>query len=120
MRTPAEARARDNYYASNKGRHNRRTWDASYRDKIKIYALTLCGDGCLKCCWSGCDITDPDMLSIDHVYNDGKLNRRETGNTLYRKIKREGNLDGRFQTLCHNHQWKKELLRRRSLMQIPF
>jgi hypothetical protein len=61
-------------------------------------------------------VTDVDMLSLDHVHNDGsaarKKNRNDAGVNLYRRLKVAGFPEG-FQTLCHNHQWKKEMMRRR-------
>jgi hypothetical protein len=60
------------------------------------------------------------MLSLDHVNNDGSKDRkRGTGNNLYLSVEREKYPDG-FQTLCHNHQWKKEIMRRRELRAQKF
>ena len=72
----------------------------------------------LQCSWPECDVTDVDMLSLDHVRNDGNIERKidrnnGAGCNLYRRLKVAGFPDG-FQTLCHNHQWKKEILRRRA------
>jgi hypothetical protein len=70
----------------------------------------------LKCCWDGCEVCDPDMLSLDHIDNTGNEDRKKTGLsgiTLYYKLIKQGFPQG-FQTLCHNHQWKKEILRRRA------
>jgi hypothetical protein len=88
-------------------------------EKRKIRVLTHYGKGGrLLCCWRGCVVCDPDMLSIDHVNNDGYKDRsiRGTGGRLYRALEKEGYPEG-FQTLCYNHQWKKETLRRRSVRQ---
>jgi hypothetical protein len=55
------------------------------------------------------------MLSLDHVNNDGAKDRvgnLKGGYAFYRWLKTHG-FPGEFQTLCHNHQWKKELMRRR-------
>jgi hypothetical protein len=71
--------------------------------------------GTLGCCWEGCSIVDPDMLTLDHINNDGNVTRKGSykgGVSFYAKVKRDGFPEG-FQTLCHNHQWKKEILRRR-------
>ncbi len=60
---------------------------------------------------------DVGRLKIDHVDNTGaqerKKDRTHAGMTLYAILKRTGFPEG-FQTLCHNHQWKKEILRRRA------
>jgi len=67
-----------------------------------------------QCCWEGCEVLDLDMLSLDHVNNDGAKDRniRGSGHMLYASVEKEGFPEG-FQTLCHNHQWKKEITRRR-------
>jgi hypothetical protein len=72
--------------------------------------------GKVQCCWKNCTVCDPDMLSIDHINNDGAKDRdtRRTGNSLYLSLEKDKYPKG-FQTLCHNHQWKKEILRRKSL-----
>lgn len=86
------------------------------KDKRKIEVLShYSTNGKLRCSWRGCDVSDIDMLSLDHKNNDGAKERRSgydgCGDGLYRKVKREGYPNG-FQTLCHNHQWKKEIRRR--------
>ncbi len=84
--------------------------------KLKTEVLTYYGkSGKLKCCWRKCHIIDIDCLTIDHVKNDGqkhrKYGRRLTGRTLYRFLRLQKYPVG-FQTLCANHQIKKEILRR--------
>jgi hypothetical protein len=69
-------------------------------------------DGKLRCVWEDCLVDDIDMLSLDHKENNGTAERKKYGSGLYlylRKTFPEG-----YQTLCHNHQWKKEIVRRRS------
>jgi hypothetical protein len=92
---------------------------------IKTEVLTHYGkNGELKCCWQDCEVTDIDMLSLDHINNDGASHRRDAvtgkrenpfqGSSFYRLVRKQGYPEG-LQTLCHNHQWKKEILRRRTL-----
>ena len=72
-------------------------------------------NGECKCSWEGCVVCDLDMLSLDHINNDGaeeRRNGRGSGRGLYTKLKKAGFPEG-FQTLCQNHQWKKENVRRR-------
>lgn len=71
----------------------------------------------LGCCWDGCDVVDIDMLSLDHVNNDGAEHRKllsgqrsAAGTETYRWVERNGFPPG-FQTLCFNHQMKKQLQR---------
>lgn len=53
------------------------------------------------------------MLSLDHVHNNGADHRRGSGCNfgiiLYRKLRRAGYPLG-YQTMCFNHQWKKQLM----------
>lgn len=88
-----------------------------FNEQRKIRVLSYYGrNGTLQCCGENCVVCDPDMLSIDHIENDGAKDRktRGTGNSLYLALEKEGYPAG-FQTLCHNHQWKKEILRRKEL-----
>lgn len=81
----------------------------------KLFALTHYGpNGSLGCCFPECSVTDLDMLSLDHVNDDGASHRREmsAGNPIYRWVEETGFPEG-FQTLCYNHQMKKEIQRRR-------
>ena len=94
---------------------------ALHRQRLKRDVLTHYGkNGRLCCCWNGCDVIDIDMLSIDHVNNDGNHRRtgyKGSGWPLYSVLKRTGYPEG-FQTLCHNHQFKKELLRKREAAKL--
>ena len=84
------------------------------RTEAKNKVLALYGpNGEIRCSWEGCDVTDPDMLSLDHVNNDGKDRRKNGeggGNSLYRQALKK-HIDG-LQTLCANHNLKKEIMRR--------
>jgi hypothetical protein len=99
-----------------KNKNKIQQWNAKYNYGIKDKVLAFYGpSGKMKCCWIGCKVCDKDMLSLDHIDNTGSADRkiRGTGVNLYRKLIREGFPKG-FQTLCHNHQWKKELMFRRN------
>ena len=94
-----------------------RAWNA----QIKLECLTHYGpDSILQCSSLECEVCDIDMLTLDHINNDGAKDRQEgrnsTGVRLYWVLKSEGYPSG-FATLCCNHQSKKELLRRRLLAQ---
>jgi hypothetical protein len=52
------------------------------------------------------------MLTIDHEKNDGAEERKKYGSSLYLYLRK--NFPDGYQTLCHNHQWKKEIMRRRT------
>jgi hypothetical protein len=77
----------------------------------------------LKCCWKGCPIADIDMLSLDHINNDGAKHREKLtngknkrhgggGRSAYRDVEKRGFPPG-FQTLCFNHQMKKQFMLRK-------
>ena len=86
--------------------------------EIKLEVLSHYGPKGKPCCsWKGCDINDIDLLSLDHIENGGAKDRNSGKNpggiNGYWIVKRKGYPEG-YQTLCHNHQWKKEILRRRA------
>ena len=63
-----------------------------------------------------CRVRDLDMLSIDHIHNDGNAERDAIGNDgIYQKIlslpPEEARLD--YQILCRNHNWKKYIMQKR-------
>lgn len=88
------------------------------RQTLKAEVLAHYGKrGKLQCSWRRCRIVDIDMLSLDHVNDNGAEHRRTMrgwGRDLYAFVKRENYPPG-FQTLCMNHQLKKELVRKRVL-----
>ena len=95
-----------------------RKWMREHNEKVKLKILTHYGKGGnLMCCWRNCTISDIDMLSLDHVLDNGAEERRsglKGGQHLYARLLRE-NFPNGFQTLCFNHQFKKDLPRRRRL-----
>ena len=66
-------------------------------------------------------MTDIDMLTLDHINNNGGVDARHavsrsrtnTSTGMYTKARKQGFPDG-LQTLCANHQLKKETLRARA------
>lgn len=99
-----------------RNRKNNPGTQQKYVLRIKAEVLGHYGPGGrAECSWKGCTVDDIDMLSLDHVDNDGAKDRKLRGSggiRIYLRVKREG-YPGGYQTLCHNHQWKKEILRRR-------
>lgn len=68
-----------------------------------------------KCMWAdGCVITDPDMLAVGHVNDDGAKDRkgRYSNGGIYRKIIQLG-FPPEYQLLCANHNLKKQILKYR-------
>jgi hypothetical protein len=99
--------------------HARGSNGSEYRVRVKIEVLSHYGPaGKLQCAWPDCTVTDIDMLSLDHVLDDGAQERKNGhrgggGIATYQRVRKAEFPDG-YQTLCHNHQWKKELMRRRA------
>lgn len=56
------------------------------------------------CKW--CGITDPLVLNVDHINNDGYLHRRHSGFNVYGWVKKNNYPPG-FQILCRNCNWAK-------------
>jgi hypothetical protein len=56
-----------------------------------------------KCqCPGGCDVDEPDFLSLDHIFNDGAQHRKQIrrGN-IYRELKGLGWPKDRYRLLCY-------------------
>ena len=61
------------------------------------YSCTYCGEN------------DKDVLTIDHINDDGNVHRKElngSAHTIYQWLKDNDYPEG-FQVLCRNHNWKK-------------
>jgi hypothetical protein len=58
------------------------------------------------CAWPDCGVTDRDLLTLDHVNNDGA---KERIRDIYSRVIAHG-FPAAFQILCWNHQWKKRML----------
>ena len=91
------------------------------RQKLKVEVLTYYSPNkVLKCSWIGCEVTDIDMLSLDHINNDGCEQRRSRdayGTNFYSIVIKEKPKD--LQTLCMNHQFKKRAMRPASTQGRP-
>lgn len=100
-----------------KCRENRRRWCAGFKKTVFDYY------GC-KCQWSsGCDVTDPDMLQIDHINGDGYKHRKEIGGggiRMYQWLIRN-NFPPGFRLLCANHNWKyrANMVRAKEAARLP-
>lgn len=97
-------------YSKNRSKELKRMRER--RAALKLEVLThYSPNETLGCSWEGCSITDVDMLSLDHIQNDGAKDRKDNpgpSTSTYFKVKQKGFPLG-LQTLCWNHQWKKEL-----------
>ncbi len=75
----------------------------------KASAFNSYGGKCVKCGYS-----DFDALCIDHVFDDGKLERRKIGKgaDMYRHLKKLGYPQDRYQLLCFSCNMVKEKRKR--------
>lgn len=93
--------------------------DQRNRNAVRVASIKLevlshySPNGVLGCSWETCKVCDIDMLTLDHVNNDGAALRKVhgAGGATYYYVKQHGYPEG-YQTLCWNHQWKKEILHR--------
>jgi hypothetical protein len=98
-----------------KERHDNITRNAKY----KLDVLTHYGSGgSLKCCGEGCEVSDIDMLTLDHINDDGckhldSFGNRYAGVALYLWALRN-EYPSILQTLCANHQLKKAIVKLRN------
>src|SRR5271157_2659886 len=88
-----------------------------WKEALKVEVFTHYGDGRLCCLWEGCTVDDPDMLTLDHIKDNGAEHRRKMGTAsagtgFYSKLRKAGFPQG-YQTLCWNHQWKKQIAKKR-------
>jgi len=82
-----------------------------YTEKIKRLAVERLGGKCCKC-----GIADIDVLCIDHINNDGHIERKQgiKGLMLQLEVTRISNVESRYQLLCANCNLKKEIARRKA------
>lgn len=90
---------------SNKGKEYMREYHAQYKSKYKQIVYEHYGWKC-NCCSETLDT----MLTVDHVNNDGYLDRKLniSGGRFYKKIVDE-NLPNTYQILCMNCNWSKRI-----------
>lgn len=82
-----------------------RTLNQSYKLKVMSHYGK---NGAAQCCWDGCTVNDLDMLTLDHINDNGKEDRARglVGARLQKYLIRNNFPEG-FQTLCANHNLKK-------------
>jgi hypothetical protein len=92
---------------------NRSVYDRMIRDKILILT-NYSPNKILGCSWPDCKVKDMDMLVLDHMNGDGAEHRRSLkGSAKVVRIRRDlilRNFPPGYQTLCSNHNLKKEMV----------
>ena len=78
------------------------------REQLRLQAMTHYSEGKPICAWVQCTIDDLDLLTIDHMNNDGAKHRRMIGHGNICRWLRQNNYPPGFQVLCYNHQILKE------------
>jgi hypothetical protein len=85
---------------------------SEYKRKIKLEVFSTYSGGSLEC--KGCGEKDVDVLTIDHVNDDGGEHRRSsglgTGYKMYAWLRKMG-FPGGFQVLCFNCNMAKAIRR---------
>jgi hypothetical protein len=82
-----------------------------YRHRRRQELLDRHGGKCVEC---GND--DPDILQVDHVFNDGAFERAQFPNRDEYTMHLIRYADsGRYKLLCANCNTKKEVIRRKSV-----
>jgi len=73
--------------------------------QVKKRMLVLNHYGC-KCQWpEGCDVTDPDMLQVDHINGGGNKHRKEINKIFFNWLI-DNDFPPGFRLLCANHNVK--------------
>ena len=127
--TPAQLAARARYAAKHPEKikerrqanaENLKEYCKQRRANLRMDVLTHYSPNSVLCCsWSGCLVDDIDMLVLDHIDDTGAEERRALGGrnargwNFYGYLKNLEFPDG-YQTLCCNHNHKKELMRSRN------
>lgn len=90
---------------------SRKDWHREKRLMLKREVFMHYSGGVIKC--TECNVSDIDILTLDHTNDDGAKHRKEVGIRIYAWLKSIGYPAG-FQVLCWNHNIKKELMRKRN------
>ena len=108
-------RRKDPGYALQFARYHR-----AHRESAKEGCMNMYSNG--DACCAICRIADMDVLTLDHLANDGRTHRtaitgKENGTSFYMRLRTLGYPPG-LQVLCFNCNSKKELLRKRSIRKV--
>jgi len=78
--------------------------------ELRREIITYYGGDPPKCAICECDLYE--VLSVDHLFNNGANHRRQVGSNIYASIKKD-NFPQEFQVLCRNCNWLKNLATRK-------
>lgn len=74
------------------------------RKRLRAAIIAYYGSKCSQCDWN-----DPRALQIDHIFGDGRVERKigmRNLNTYYKRVLANPE---RYQLLCANHNWVKRI-----------
>jgi hypothetical protein len=98
-----QKRHRERY---DKEKDRRREYARKQGESLRMTVLNHYGPVCVHC-----GHTDTDVLTIDHIDNNGNIHRKGLpvdGKAIYRWLI-EHNFPAGFQVLCRNCNWKKHI-----------
>lgn len=107
---PEKHRARQRSYKASEAKPNvlayNRVWSAEYRAALRAEMHAAYGGSC-ACCGEKESL----FLQLDHVFNDGHIDRKEnkTSAKLWAKLKKQGWPKDRYQLLCANCNFGKAM-----------
>jgi hypothetical protein len=107
---PERHRERQRNYKASDAKPNvlayNRAWSAEYRASLRAEMHEAYGNAC-ACCGE----KEPLFLQLDHIFNDGHLDRKEnkTSAKLWAKLKKQGWPKDRYQLLCANCNFGKAM-----------
>jgi hypothetical protein len=92
-----------NLAKNKKTREQKRLWNAQWRQKVRDETFAAYGGYVCRCCGE----TERVFLSLDHINNDGNIDRRRFGGPdIYWRVRKLGFPPG-YQVLCFNCNWAK-------------
>ena len=114
-RAKMRERRKDPAYAMQYAKYNR-----AHRDSAKEGCMNMYSNG--DACCAICRIADIDVLTLDHLENDGPVHRKAIAGQnnvsgFYTRLRTLGYPPG-LQVLCFNCNSKKELVRKRSIRHV--
>jgi hypothetical protein len=107
---PDKHRARQRMYKSSEAKPNilayNRAWSSEYRTSLRNEMRSAYGGSC-ACCGE----SESMFLQMDHVFNDGHLDRKDNNSSakLWAKLKKQGWPKDRYQLLCANCNFGKAM-----------
>lgn len=97
----------------NEFKEKRRIASAIQATMLKEVAINMYSNGDASCKW--CGMADMDVLCLDHIADGGGKHRKTMRSTTYAWLKRNDYPVGLFQVLCMNCNWKKHVMKARTI-----